>query len=172
MAIRWWPLFELNCCPQQQSSSSQHPKTWSLKTLGLRYTWCWSVVHPDLLTHLSCELFVHSFIHSYRYLYSTPSRLLLRSAPNSNVPKEDSLQIRIERLRMNPNDAKESPFQTERPTVEKSRFCLVEIWANEQKACSAPHSSNCGWGGGYEARRQVLGLMWEGTVGKISSKGN
>lgn len=116
---------------------------------------------------------IRSFIHSYRYLYSTPSRLLLRSAPDSNAPKEDSLQIRIERLRMNPNDAKESPFQTERPTIQKSRFCLVEIWANEQKACSAPHSSNCGWGGGYEARRQVLGLMWgEGTVGKISSKGN
>src|SRR6218665_3393744 len=44
---------------------------------------------------------VHSFIH-YGDLYSAPSRLLLRSAPNPCTAKKKSLETKVECVRKNP----------------------------------------------------------------------
>ena len=43
--------------------------------------------------------FIHSFIH-YEDLYSAPSRLLLRSAPDPSTAEKDSFEARIERFRV------------------------------------------------------------------------
>src|SRR6218665_2253706 len=45
--------------------------------------------------------FIHSFIH-YRDLYSAPSRLLLRSAPDPCAAKKKSFETRVECVRKNP----------------------------------------------------------------------
>src|SRR6218665_3164276 len=47
--------------------------------------------------------FIHSFIH-YMDLYSTSSRLLLRSAPDSSTAKKSSITARVEFVRLNPGE--------------------------------------------------------------------
>jgi len=47
--------------------------------------------------------YFHSFIH-YGDLYSAPSRLLLRSAPNPCAAKKKSFEARVECARKNPGD--------------------------------------------------------------------
>src|SRR6218665_1678671 len=44
----------------------------------------------------------NSFIH-YRYLYSTLSRLLLKSTPNPSIAKKGQFQVRTECIRMDQN---------------------------------------------------------------------
>src|SRR6218665_814953 len=46
---------------------------------------------------------LHSFIH-YGDLYSAPSRLLLRSAPDPCTTKKKSLETRVECVRKNPGE--------------------------------------------------------------------
>ena len=47
--------------------------------------------------------FIHSFIH-YGDLYSAPSRLLLRSAPDPCTAKEKSFESRVKCVRKNPRE--------------------------------------------------------------------
>src|SRR6218665_2315840 len=47
------------------------------------------------------RLQIHSFIH-YGDLYSAPSRLLLRSAPDPCTAKKKSFETRVECVRKNP----------------------------------------------------------------------
>src|SRR6218665_3189027 len=46
---------------------------------------------------------IHSFIH-YGDLYSAPSRLLLRSAPDPCTAKEKSFEVRVKCVRKNPGE--------------------------------------------------------------------
>src|SRR6218665_3333579 len=47
--------------------------------------------------------FIHSFIH-YGDLYSAPSRLLLRNAPDPCTAKKKSFETRVECVRKNPGE--------------------------------------------------------------------
>src|SRR6218665_2222542 len=49
----------------------------------------------------NCEDDIHSFIH-YGDLYSAPSKLLLRSAPDPCTAKKKSFETRVECVRKNP----------------------------------------------------------------------
>src|SRR5688572_23330382 len=74
---------------------------------------------------------IHSFIH-YEVLYSAPSRLLLRRAPDPSTAEKDSFEESIERFRVDSGmqaQRQRSPFQREGPTTEKARFCLVAVRA-------------------------------------------
>ena len=74
-------------------------------------------------------LHIHSFIH-YKDLYSAPSRLLLRSAPDPCTAKKKSFEARLECVRRNPGSnrcARGSPFHTEGPTTENARAWDVEV---------------------------------------------
>src|SRR6218665_3055517 len=86
---------------------------------------------------------VHSFIH-YEDLYSAPSRLLLRSAPDPCTAKEKSFEARVECVRKNPGEQcdKESPFHTEGPTTKNARAWVVEVRAKGTKSnpCSDDRS--------------------------------
>src|SRR6218665_991007 len=54
------------------------------------------------LTPIS-HITLHSFIH-YGDLYSAPSRLLLRSAPDPCTAKKKSFEARVESVRKNPGE--------------------------------------------------------------------
>src|SRR6218665_1420894 len=66
--------------------------------------WCLPVSGLFLLQSLpallNLLLFIHSFIH-YGDLYSAPSRLLLRSAPDPCTAKKKSFETRVECVRKN-----------------------------------------------------------------------
>src|SRR6218665_1910914 len=49
------------------------------------------------------KLTIHSFIH-YGDLYSAPSRLLFRSAPDPCTTKKKSFETRVECVRKNPGE--------------------------------------------------------------------
>src|SRR6218665_4019482 len=73
--------------------------------------------------------FIHSFIQIER-LYSTSSRKLLRSAPNTSTVKQSSLKVRKnagEMVLLKMQSSEGRPFQVEGPTTEKARICLVEV---------------------------------------------
>src|SRR5688572_5765647 len=77
------------------------------------------------------QLLLDSFIH-YEVLYSAPSRLLLRSAPDPSTAEKDSFEASIERFRVDSGmqaQHQREPFQREGPTTEKARFCLVAVRA-------------------------------------------
>src|SRR6218665_3007671 len=71
----------------------QRPIEWILKTIRSKYI---SVISPKESIHS----FIHSFIH-YEDLYSAPSRLLLRSAPDPCTAKKKSFEARVECARKN-----------------------------------------------------------------------
>src|SRR6218665_1746742 len=106
-------------------------------------------------THIS------SFIH-YGDLYSAPSRLLLRSAPDPYTAKEKSFEARVKCVRKNPIGSnlcdKGSPFNTEGPTTENARARVVEVRAKGTKsnACSDERSE----------RRRKRSWRWEEQRGR------
>src|SRR6218665_2383181 len=68
------------------------------------------IIHYNMLGAIHL-LFIH-----YGDLYSAPSRLLLRSAPEPCTAKEKSFEARVECVRKNPGSNlwdKGSPFHTE-----------------------------------------------------------
>src|SRR6218665_232095 len=78
----------------------------------------------------------YSFIH-YGDLYSAPSRLLLRSAPDPCTAKEKSFEARVKCVRKNLGSNlcdKGSPFHTEGPTTENARAWVVEVRAKGTKS--------------------------------------
>src|SRR6218665_2980756 len=98
----------------------------------------------------------HSFIH-YGDLYSTPSRLLLRSAPDPCTAKEKSFEARVECVRKNPGSNlcdKGSPFHTEGPPTENARAWVVDVRAKGTKSspCSDDRS---------ELHPLVPGVGWQ-----------
>src|SRR6218665_1241434 len=58
--------------------------------------------YPEMLFYKKAlgKAFIHSFIH-YGDLYSAPSRLLLRSAPDPCTAKKKSFETRVECVRKN-----------------------------------------------------------------------
>src|SRR6218665_3596939 len=87
---------------------------------------------------------IHSFIH-YGDLYSAPSMLLLRSAPDPCTAKDKSFEARVKCVRKNPGEQslrKESPFHTKGPTTENARAWVVDVRAKGTKSnlCSDERS--------------------------------
>src|SRR6218665_2801416 len=56
-----------------------------------------------MFLNCNCCVLCHSFIH-YGDLYSAPSRLLLRSAPDPCTAKEKSFEARVKCVRKNPGE--------------------------------------------------------------------
>src|SRR6218665_2216629 len=81
---------------------------------------------------------VSSFIHS-EYLYSAPSRNLLRGALSPATVEEKinvlrSLQREDTLFRGSKRSARGSSLQVEGPTTEKARRCLSAEWARGTKS--------------------------------------
>src|SRR6218665_111690 len=57
----------------------------------------------ESLVQKAADVVIHSFIH-YGDLYSAPSRLLLRSAPDPCTAKKKSFETRVECVRKNPGE--------------------------------------------------------------------
>src|SRR6218665_1309382 len=72
----------------------QRPIEWILKTIRSKYIGL-SVISP--------KESIHSFSH-YGDLYSAPSRLLLRSAPDPCTAKKKGFETRVECIRKNPGE--------------------------------------------------------------------
>src|SRR5688572_32762511 len=72
---------------------------------------------------------IHSFIH-IEHLYSTPSRKLLRCAPDSSTAKKNGFKVRKERGREGPRNKvklQREAIPGRGPPTEKARFCIVEV---------------------------------------------
>src|SRR6218665_820944 len=104
------------------------------------------------LTHIWCSV-LHSFIH-YGDLYSAPSRLLLRSAPDPCTAKKKSFEARVKCVRKNPGETKEA-HSTQRG--QPPRMHGPGLWRYEQKeqrVTSDPMSGvNCDlWCPGWDSK--------------------
>jgi len=83
------------------------------------------------------------FIHLISDIYIAPLQVeLLRCAPDSSAAEKSSFEMREEGGRKGPvEETKGLRSQVEGPTTEKTRHCLVEVWANEtrRRPCSGEH---------------------------------
>src|SRR6218665_3755598 len=98
-------------------------------------------------------VFIHSFIH-YGDLYSVPSRLLLRSAPDPCTAKKKSFENVSERILGSNLCDNGGPFHTEGPTTENTRAWVVDVRAKGTKSnpCSDDRS---------ELHPLVPGVGWQ-----------
>src|SRR6218665_1955327 len=96
----WWLERVSNPRP-----SSQKASTLSVRHHAPQYWWYCDIrlIMERVMTSSRDSCFIHSFIH-YGDLYSAPSRLLLRSAPNPCTAKKKSFETRVECVRKNPGE--------------------------------------------------------------------
>src|SRR6218665_479915 len=73
------------------------------QTIYLFRSLCSIISRPIWLATWQVNVHVHSFIH-YGDLYSAPSRLLLRSAPDPCTAKKKSFETRVECVRESPGE--------------------------------------------------------------------
>src|SRR6218665_3510925 len=88
-------------------------------------------------------------------LFSTSSRLLLRSALDCSTDKRSSLKARVECVRVNPGEQSQCQFQTEGPTTENARVWRVEEREKRTKSTSLVPliGGNCNlWCPGWDSK--------------------
>ena len=86
----------------------------------------------NFFIHMKPKIESDSFTH-YGDVYSAPSRLLLRSAPDPFTAKEKSFEARVKCVRISERILgsdlcdKGSPFHTEGPTTENAHAWVVDV---------------------------------------------